>query len=362
MMLMQPKLVEPRNKSISRESSCSTRSGSGNSLSDFDECSSSQSARKDVCNRIAFESSALQLSLKVKNTFLHVKLGSGSEDLPRRRAASAPPQLLTVRDAIETEDMPQPTNLADIPAETMQPVVMCVIPVMAWTSVPSHAQQVVAMPESTLPQQVAEHRVSSLWQDVQRAELAAAALRAQKRLEEMEGQPVRDPAQCNSRRQGDRNKHNQTESDSMTTLMLRNIPNDFTREMLLNMLNTEGFAGKYDFVYLPIDFARSANLGYAFVNSLTHEGAVEMQRRLEGFCSWNIRSSKKCHVVWSSTQGISQHIKNYRNSPVMHEDVAEECKPVLFRQGERAAFPPPTQKLRAPTLNGKVGRASNRGK
>merc|ERR1711959_226021 len=233
---------------------------------------------------------------------------------------------------------------------------------MTCANVPSPAQQMLAMPEPTLPQQVAEHRASSLRRDAKRAELAAAALRAQMRLEAMEGQPVQDPVQGSYTRHSYRNKHNQPEIDSVqepTTLMLRNIPNNFTREMLLNMLNTEGFAGKYDFVYLPMDFARSANLGYAFVNSLTHEGAVEMQQRLDGFCSWNIRSSKKCRVVWSSTQGISQHIKNYRNSPVMHEDVAEESKPVLFRQGERAAFPPPTQKLRAPTLNGKVGRASN---
>ena len=45
-----------------------------------------------------------------------------------------------------------------------------------------------------------------------------------------------------------------------TTVMLRNIPNNYTREMFLALLDDNGFAGRYDFVYLPCDFRRQANL------------------------------------------------------------------------------------------------------
>jgi len=128
--------------------------------------------------------------------------------------------------------------------------------------------------------------------------------------------------------------------------MLRNIPNDYTRSALLSLLDTSGFAGKYDFVYLPIDFASASNLGYAFVNMESHSDAEQLQRELEGFCSWGIRSAKKCQVVWSSTQGTEKHIEHYRNSPIMHESVPEEHKPILFRSGEEVAFPPPTRKLK----------------
>merc|ERR1740123_2226645 len=43
-----------------------------------------------------------------------------------------------------------------------------------------------------------------------------------------------------------------------TTVMLRNLPNDYTRDMLLALLDKEGFQGKYNFVYLPMDFKRMA--------------------------------------------------------------------------------------------------------
>jgi len=264
-------------------------------------------------------------------------------------------RILALEDA---QDAAEATEVANIPtvATCAQPLVMYVQPVIAWPSGPpgQMSSVPVSVPmqasSSTFPQPVPDHQ--ALWQDAKRAELAAAALRAQMRLEAMEQGPAKGPGKGTSNRQGDLRQNKQpvdASSENTTTLMLRNIPNDFTREMLLNMLNSKGFAGKYDFVYLPVDFARAANLGYAFVNALTHDDALEMQRSLEGFCSWNIRSPKKCHVVWSSTQGISQHIKNYRNSPVMHESVAEECKPLLFRHGERVAFPPPTQKLKAPS-------------
>ncbi|CAE7621292.1 ML3, partial [Symbiodinium sp. CCMP2456] len=51
-----------------------------------------------------------------------------------------------------------------------------------------------------------------------------------------------------------------------TTVMLRNLPNNYTRDMLLELIDSMGFRGQYDFLYLPIDFQTHACLGYAFVN------------------------------------------------------------------------------------------------
>merc|ERR1740130_533132 len=46
-----------------------------------------------------------------------------------------------------------------------------------------------------------------------------------------------------------------------TTLMFRNVPNSYSRDMLLELLDQEGFQGCYDFLYLPTDFLSLAGLG-----------------------------------------------------------------------------------------------------
>jgi len=138
-----------------------------------------------------------------------------------------------------------------------------------------------------------------------------------------------------------------------TTVMLRNMPNNQSRKMLLQILDREGFAGQIDFLYLPMDFATRASLGYAFVNFTTPSAAAAFMRTFDGFAQWSIPSRKVCGVSWSGPhQGLEAHVERYRNSPVMHEDVPDTFKPVLFANGVRIAFPPPTRKLRAPRLRG----------
>jgi len=53
--------------------------------------------------------------------------------------------------------------------------------------------------------------------------------------------------------------------EKKTTIMIQNIPNKFTKELLIKEIN-ENFKGKYDFFYLPIDMKNNCNQGYAFVN------------------------------------------------------------------------------------------------
>eukprot|EP00913_Durusdinium_trenchii_P034625 g32394.t1 len=77
--------------------------------------------------------------------------------------------------------------------------------------------------------------------------------------------------------------HRMSYRKERTTVMLRNLPNNYTREMFLEMLDSEGFRGSYDFVYLPCDFHRKANLGYAFVNM------VDAWNCLGFVCLWAIQ-------------------------------------------------------------------------
>jgi len=136
-----------------------------------------------------------------------------------------------------------------------------------------------------------------------------------------------------------------------TTVMIRNMPNNYTREMLLELVDSLGFAGTYDFAYLPVDFQSQAGLGYAFLNFSTVADALLCFERFEGFSDWKVPSEKVCTVTWSSpTQGLEQHIERYKNSPVMHHTLPDEWKPVLYQHGVRVAFPPPSKAIKTPKV------------
>jgi len=136
-----------------------------------------------------------------------------------------------------------------------------------------------------------------------------------------------------------------------TTAMLRNLPDGFTRNALLHLLDTEGFAGKYDFAYLPVDFHTLQGLKHAFVNMTSPAEADRLRSHLEGFTNWSLPSDSACAVAWNDRQqGLPALVERYRNSPVMHDTVPDECKPVIVVGGRRAMFPPPTQKIKAPKI------------
>jgi hypothetical protein len=138
-------------------------------------------------------------------------------------------------------------------------------------------------------------------------------------------------------------------STPRTTLMLRNIPNCYSRSVLLELLDGHGFKGSYNLVYLPIDFNTNCGFGYAFVNFVDTESAEVFMSRLQGYSNWATPSDKVLDVTWSNAhQGFEAHVERYRNSPMMHETVPDELKPVIFVSGERVPFPPPTKKPRAP--------------
>jgi RNA recognition motif-containing protein len=132
--------------------------------------------------------------------------------------------------------------------------------------------------------------------------------------------------------------------------MLRNLPSSFHQEQLISLLESAGFAARFDFVYLPVDFVSGASLGFAFVNLTSSEDAQLAMVRLHGWSSWQDSS---CHKVmqlcWSDPhQGLEMLIGRYRNSRIMHKTVPSEYKPLVFKAGKQVSFPGPTKRLRSP--------------
>lgn len=142
--------------------------------------------------------------------------------------------------------------------------------------------------------------------------------------------------------------------DLPRTLVMRNIPNKYTRELLLVLLDSHGFRGSYNLVYLPIDFATKVAVGYAFVSFTTRSDAERFKSTFNGFSDWVYAgSSKVCTVDWSNgADGLETHIERFRNCPIMHPSVPDSFRPLLFVHGERVAFPPPTKIIRKPRASG----------
>jgi len=139
------------------------------------------------------------------------------------------------------------------------------------------------------------------------------------------------------------------EEEEKTTVMLRNVPYNVSRDSVIKMMDDAGFNGLYDFIYMPIDFRSKSGFGYAFINLVSNAAAEQFFAHFNGFNGWEIKSQKVAEVTWTeSNQGLDVHVDRYRNSPVMHEVVPDEFKPAMFNAGVRVAFPGPTKPIRAP--------------
>ncbi|GJT82948.1 putative RNA recognition motif 2, nucleotide-binding alpha-beta plait domain protein [Tanacetum coccineum] len=104
-----------------------------------------------------------------------------------------------------------------------------------------------------------------------------------------------------------------------TSVMIRNIPNNYTRELLVKfledhcktqneMVENDGKSA-FDFVYLPIDFKHCLNVGYTFVNFTTSE-AVWKSHVCITRKSWPLFKSKKiAQVVRAWIQSVVQPTK-----------------------------------------------------
>merc|ERR1740123_212041 len=127
-----------------------------------------------------------------------------------------------------------------------------------------------------------------------------------------------------------------------TTIMLRNIPQRYNREMLLEDIDARGFCGAYDFFYLPIDFSTTHSVGYAFINFVNESETVRFKNAYNGL-KLSEDSPKVCEVGDAKVSGRVRNVEFYRNSTVMGMD--EKYHPVLLESGVRLPFPRPTRAL-----------------
>jgi len=140
----------------------------------------------------------------------------------------------------------------------------------------------------------------------------------------------------------------ETTSTGIAAIM-RNIPAEYTRKDVLELVDEHGFQGSYVLFYLPVRFEDELNLGYALIHFATAESYERFQEHFTGFSDWKIPSDRICEVESNEKfNNLDNRIEGYRNSPIMHESVEDKFKPVLFAHGQRIPFPEPTKYIKAP--------------
>jgi len=130
--------------------------------------------------------------------------------------------------------------------------------------------------------------------------------------------------------------------EPITTVMLRNIPQKYDREALLDALVKTGFGGSFDFFYLPIDFSTTNSVGYAFINFVNEAECARFRAAYVGK-KLSEESPKVCEVCDAKLQGKAKNVDFYRNSTVMGMD--EKYHPILIENGMRVQFPKPTRPI-----------------
>lgn len=109
--------------------------------------------------------------------------------------------------------------------------------------------------------------------------------------------------------------------------MVRNIPNKYTQDLMLERINRQ-FKGLYDFFYLPIDFKNKCNVGYAFINFIDVSAIIPFYREFNNTKWERFNSEKICVINYARIQGREALEKHFMNSSVMNQNDVK-LKPLL---------------------------------
>lgn len=146
----------------------------------------------------------------------------------------------------------------------------------------------------------------------------------------------------------------------ITTLMIRNIPLRITQQQVIQALDERGFAGKYDFFYMPSGVKMesgpetsedpekqgisTSNLGYAFINLPNTAEAMAFQQSFHNFKFDSNGSNKRCAIYPAHIQGLENNVKHFRftavklssNKPFIRDSTEQSTRP----RAKKAAQPP----------------------
>lgn len=120
---------------------------------------------------------------------------------------------------------------------------------------------------------------------------------------------------------------------SVTTMMIQNLPDSVNQRELANSLDKNGFAGGYDFLYLPTDFGSGTSHGYAFVNFYVRGAPQKLMDLWDRQRPWGRTSmSKALRIMPAVLQGLDANVARW-NSAKMRRVRNPDHRPMVMPGG-----------------------------
>ena len=105
------------------------------------------------------------------------------------------------------------------------------------------------------------------------------------------------------------------EKDQRTTLMIKNIPRNIMQSYLMEIINKK-FENQFNFFYLPIDFIKKENAGYAFINFKNSKNIVDFYIEFNEK-PWPFCQNRKCFISYARIQGFRAITQHFSSSNIM---------------------------------------------
>ena len=124
--------------------------------------------------------------------------------------------------------------------------------------------------------------------------------------------------------------------------MIKNIPNKYTLKSLVEDLNAE-LKGKYDLLYLPLDYVNNCNLGFAFINFVESFHIILFFELFRGKKWKRFNSEKICELAYAKIQGKNDLISHFEKGTVLNFE-SKDKRPLILNT------PNPLPKIVLPTV------------
>ena len=97
-------------------------------------------------------------------------------------------------------------------------------------------------------------------------------------------------------------------AERRTTLMLKNVGYALTQEGLLATIERR-HRGAFDYLYLPMDFERGQNRGFAFVNFITPRGVPNFYEEFHGHPLTESSANRRVEIIFADVQGKEENLR-----------------------------------------------------